>query len=88
LECGNLELLEETISKASWFGAAIFGTNNWYALEAERIAELVIERKLVAIGFSERFTDSGLLMSYGADVQAVARSVAPLVKKILEGEKT
>jgi putative ABC transport system substrate-binding protein len=86
LECSSLEVLEEVIAKASRFGAAIFGTNNWYALEAERIAELAMERKLVAIGPSERFTDSGLLMSYGANVRAVARSAAPLVKKILEGE--
>jgi putative tryptophan/tyrosine transport system substrate-binding protein len=33
------------------------------------------------------YPDAGFLMSYGANWPAVVRAVAPLVKKILEGEK-
>jgi putative ABC transport system substrate-binding protein len=39
-ECGSPEGLEDAISKASRFGAATFGTNNWYVFERKRIAEL------------------------------------------------
>jgi putative tryptophan/tyrosine transport system substrate-binding protein len=85
-ECGSPEVLEEAISKASRFGAAILGNSNWYPLEIKRIAELAIAGKLAVMGWTEFCSDAGFLMSYGADVQAVARAAAPLVKKILEGE--
>lgn len=38
------------------------------------------------IGPASLMVEAGLLMSYGANWWAVARSAAPLVKKILEGE--
>jgi len=87
-ECGSREGLEETISKASRFGAAIVGNSNYIFLgnTLERIAQLAIARKLAVIGWTDIQPESGFLMSYGADESAVARSAAPLVKKILEGE--
>lgn len=39
------------------------------------------------MGGTDVFPDAGLLMSYGANWPAVARAAAPLVKRILEGEK-
>jgi putative ABC transport system substrate-binding protein len=87
VECGSLEGFEEAISKASRFGAAILGQSNLYILERKRLAEPVIARKLAVMGWTEFFPEAGFLMSYGANESAVARAAAPLVKKILEGEK-
>jgi putative tryptophan/tyrosine transport system substrate-binding protein len=44
-------------------------------------------RPLAVIGWTDFQSEDGFLMSYGADESTVARSAAPLVKKILEGEK-
>jgi putative ABC transport system substrate-binding protein len=87
LECGSPEVVEEVLSRASRHGAAILGTNNWYFNERKRIAQLAIAVRLAVMGGSDVFPDTGLLMSYGANWPAVARAAAPLVKKILEGEK-
>jgi putative ABC transport system substrate-binding protein len=89
-ECSHSpEVLEEAILKASGFGAAIIGLSNWYILEdiRKRIAELAIARKLAVMGWTEFLSDAGFLVSYGANESKVARAAAPLVKKILEGEK-
>jgi putative ABC transport system substrate-binding protein len=87
IECGSLEVLDEACSKASRFGGTILGTNNWSGPEAKRVAELALTRKLAVIGPASRFSEAGLLMSYGANWPSITRAVAPLVKKILEGEK-
>jgi ABC-type uncharacterized transport system substrate-binding protein len=86
-ECSGPQFLEEAVSKASRFGAAILGNSAWHPFALKRIAELTIARKLAAIAQADIFTDAGLLMSYGANWTSVARAAAPLVKKILEGEK-
>jgi putative ABC transport system substrate-binding protein len=86
-ESGSPERLEEAISKASQFGAAILGISPWAFLERKRVAEVAIARKLPVLGPTDLFPDAGLLMSYGADEATVARSAAPVVKKILEGER-
>ena len=39
------------------------------------------------MGPASLMVEAGLLMSYGANWWTVARSAAPLVKKILQGEK-
>jgi len=39
------------------------------------------------ISQADPYPEAGLLMSYGANWTTVARDAAPLVKKILEGEK-
>jgi putative ABC transport system substrate-binding protein len=39
------------------------------------------------IAQADVFPDSGLLMSYGANYSALTRSAAPVVKKILDGER-
>jgi len=57
-----------------------------FFLHRKRIAELPIAGKLAVIGPASLMVEAGLLMSYGANWWAVARSAAPLVKKILEGE--
>ena len=56
-------------------------------MNLKRIAELTIAAKLAAIAQASDHADAGLLMSYGANWSTVARAAAPLVKKILEGEK-
>jgi putative ABC transport system substrate-binding protein len=86
-ECDSLEVLDEAFSKASRFGATILGNSNWQGPEGKRVAELALARKVAAIGQASRFPETGLLMSYGTNWPSVARAVAPLVKKILEGEK-
>jgi len=85
-ECATPEGLEEVFSKASRFGAAIIANNHWIFLYRKRIAELAIAGKLAVMGPASLMVEAGLLMSYGANWWAVARSAAPLVKKILEGE--
>lgn len=87
INCGGPEALEGAISKASQFGAAILLNSAWHPFALNRIAELTIARKLAAIAQADVFAEAGLLMTYGANWTAVARSAAPLVKKILEGEK-
>jgi putative ABC transport system substrate-binding protein len=87
IECGSPEVLEEAISKASRFGAAILGNSVWHVLHLKRIGELTIQEKLAAIAQADDYANAGLLMSYGANWSAVARAAAPLVKKILAGEK-
>ena len=57
-----------------------------FFLHRKRIAELPIAGKLAVIGPASLMVEAGLLMSYGANWWAVARSAAPLVKKILEGK--
>lgn len=87
-ECGSPEGLEEAFSKASQFGAAILGANNgWHVFVLRRIAELAIAEKLPVISQADAYPEAGLLMSYGANWTTVARDAAPLVKKILEGER-
>lgn len=86
LDCGGPEALEEAISKASRFGAAILGNNNWHVFMPERIADLCIARKLAAIAPADVFPGAGLLMSYGPNWPKLVRSAGRLVKKILEGE--
>jgi ABC-type uncharacterized transport system substrate-binding protein len=56
-------------------------------LERKRIAEIAIAGKLAVMGPASLMVEAGLLMSYGANWWTVARSAAPLVKKILQGEK-
>jgi putative ABC transport system substrate-binding protein len=87
IDCGGPEALEEAISKASQFGAAVLMNSAWHVFNQKRIAELFIARKLAAVGQADVFADAGLLMTYGANWTSVARSAAPLVKKILDGEK-
>lgn len=86
-DCGGPEALEEAISKASRFGAAILGNNNWHIFMPEQIAGLCIARKLAAIAPADVFPGAGLLMSYGPNWPKLVRSAGRLVKKILEGEK-
>ncbi|MBI1775115.1 MAG: ABC transporter substrate-binding protein [Proteobacteria bacterium] len=63
IECGGPEFLEEAITKAANFGAAILLNSAWHVFELKRIAELTIARKLAAIAQADVFTDAGLLMS-------------------------
>ncbi|CAN7511401.1 ABC transporter substrate-binding protein [Bradyrhizobium sp. LjRoot220] len=86
-ECGSPEGLEEAFSKASQFGAAILGASVWHVFVLRRITELAIAEKLPVISQADAYPEAGLLMSYGANWTTVARDAAPLVKKILEGEK-
>ncbi|QOZ54442.1 ABC transporter substrate-binding protein [Bradyrhizobium sp. CCBAU 53338] len=86
-ECSGPEGLEDAFSKASRFGAAILGASGWHVFVLRRIAELAVAAKLPVIGQADPYPEAGLLMSYGANWTTVARDAAPLVKKILEGEK-
>lgn len=86
-ECSGPEGLEATFSKASRFGAAILGASVWHVFVLRQIAELAIAKKLPMIGQADAYPDAGLLISYGANWTTVAKDAAPLVKKILEGEK-
>jgi putative tryptophan/tyrosine transport system substrate-binding protein len=86
-DCSSIEVLDQAFSKSSRFGATILGNSVWNGPERKRVAELALAAKLAVIGPAEIFTEAGLLMSYGTNWPAVTRAAAPLVKKILEGEK-
>jgi putative tryptophan/tyrosine transport system substrate-binding protein len=86
-ECGSPAVLEEAISKASRSGAAILSASVWHVFELKRIAELALAGKVAMISQADAYPEAGLLMSYGTNWTTVARAAAPLVKKILEGEK-
>jgi putative tryptophan/tyrosine transport system substrate-binding protein len=86
-ECGSPEVVEQAILKASRFGAAIVGNSAWYIFERKRFAEQAALRRLAVMGDSDGYSNAGFLMSYGTNWTTLVRSAAPLVKKILEGEK-
>jgi putative ABC transport system substrate-binding protein len=56
-------------------------------LERERVASLATRHQLAALGDSREYTESGLLMSYGASYADLARRAAGYVDRILKGAK-
>ena len=87
VECSSPEVVEEPISRASRFGAAILGNSSWFVFERKRLAEQALAKRLAMMSDSDVFSEAGFLITYGANWSAVVRGVAPLVKKIIEGEK-
>jgi putative ABC transport system substrate-binding protein len=56
-------------------------------IERERVASLAARHRLAALADSREYTESGLLMSYGASYADLARRAAGYVDRILKGAK-
>lgn len=69
------------------FGATIVAQGPMYFLHRNRMAKFALENKLVLMGASDVFADSGYLMSYGPSWPPIFRNVATYVDKILKGAK-
>ena len=89
MEISSADKLEaafnETIkarSTAIVMAGGAFATSN-----QKRIADLAIEHNLPAIATRADFVESGVLMSYGSDLDEPYRRVASMVAKILKGTK-
>ena len=67
--------------------AVIVGADPFLGNQRLQLIAQAARRKIPAIYFSDGFTDSGGLMSYGADLAAVYRRMGVYVGKILKGEK-
>jgi len=65
----------------------IVGADPFLGNQRLQLIAQAARRKIPAIYFSDGFTDSGGLMSYGADLAAVYRRMGVYVGKILKGEK-
>jgi len=69
------------------FGAVIVAQGPTYFIQRQRMARFALENKLILMGASDVFADSGYLMSYGPSWPPIFRNVAIYVDKILKGAK-
>jgi putative ABC transport system substrate-binding protein len=69
------------------FGAVIVAQGPMFFIQRERMARFAAENKLILMGASDVFADSGYLMSYGPSWPPIFRNVATYVDKILKGAK-
>jgi putative ABC transport system substrate-binding protein len=60
---------------------------NTYSVSFKRVADLRMKNHLPFISSQSAWTDSGGLMSYGADLNVMYRRAATYVDKILKGAK-
>jgi len=69
------------------FEAVIVTQGPMFFLHRERMANIARENKLILMGASDVFADSGYLMSYGPSWPPIFRNVGTYVDKILKGAK-
>jgi putative tryptophan/tyrosine transport system substrate-binding protein len=69
------------------FGAVIVAQGPTFFIQRQRMAKFALENKLILMGASDVFADSGYLMSYGPSWPPIFRNVATYVDKILKGAK-
>ncbi len=74
-------------AKTAKADAAVIPNIAWYGPHLERIAALVVQYRLPAIGYRRIFAESGGLLSYGPTLFQDAPRVAAQVDKILKGAK-
>ena len=72
-------------AKQTTVGAIMPTTARPFLAVKKRIVDLAVKHGLPAIYFDNEFVDEGGLMSYGADYEAMFRSSAHYVDKILKG---
>jgi putative ABC transport system substrate-binding protein len=58
-----------------------------FFIHRQRMAKFALENKLILMGASDVFADSGYLMSYGPSWPPIFRNAAIFVDKILKGAK-
>ena len=69
------------------FGAVIVAQGPTFFIQRQRMAKFALENKVILMGASDVFADSGYLMSYGPSWPPIFRNVATCVDKILKGAK-
>ena len=69
------------------FGAVIVAQGPMFFIQRQRMAQFGLENKLILMGASDVFADSGYLMSYGPSWPPIFGNVAIYVDKILKGAK-
>ncbi len=69
------------------FEAVIVAQGPMFFIHRQRMAKFALENKLILMGASDVFSDSGYLMSYGPSWSPIFRNVATYVDKILKGAK-
>jgi len=69
------------------FEAVIVAQGPMFFIHRQRMAKFARENKLILMGASDVFADSGYLMSYGPSWPPIFRNVATYVDKILKGAK-
>jgi putative tryptophan/tyrosine transport system substrate-binding protein len=67
--------------------AVVFNAESLFYVGKKKIATLGLARKLPVCGYVKEVLEAGLLISYGADQQLIARNTASYVVRILKGEK-
>jgi len=87
---GTNELLVESAFDAmvvAKMQAVIVNAESLFYKGKDVIAKLAIAKRLPTCVWVKELADSGALMSYGVDQQAIARRTATYVDKILKGAK-
>jgi putative ABC transport system substrate-binding protein len=89
MEVSNVERLESAFSVAVKAGSKALTVTQNPILTSRRqqVTDLAVKHKLPAIYLQADFTESGGLMSYGADRNEPNRRVAVMIDKILKGTK-
>ncbi len=89
LEVGSSADLEPAFARARDRQAQCLNAiaTNTIVTHAARLAELAIAHRLPMLGDFPLLVEAGFLMSYGADLNALARRAAGYVDKILKGAR-
>lgn len=87
IEVSGADQLEPTVrkAKAKKVDAAIFLSSPIFYVNRRKVAELLLTHRLPAITPYSQLVDSGLLLSYGNDLDAVYRRMGYYVDRILKG---
>jgi putative tryptophan/tyrosine transport system substrate-binding protein len=67
--------------------AALIASDTFFLGNADRIVELALALKVPVFSTTRQLTEAGILASYGADLDVVARRAATYVQRILKGAK-
>jgi putative ABC transport system substrate-binding protein len=82
----EIEVAFEALDKLK-AGALVIGTDPFFVIQSEKLAELTVRHAIPAIFHYRRFAASGGLMSYGGDLPDMYRMIGVYTGRILKGEK-
>jgi len=89
LEVRSREDLERAFAtfRAERPDAVLVASDTFFLGNADRIVELALAQKVPVFSTTRQLTEAGILASYGADLNVVARHAATYVQRILKGAK-
>jgi putative ABC transport system substrate-binding protein len=85
-DVGGLERAIEAESRLP-HGGLVFPTDNFTQVHRQLTVDLVTRHGLPAIAWERAFSETGVLMSYGVDVDPTLRQAAVYIDRILKGAK-